>query len=53
MFKEGVTMDLQKMKEILKREYGIESYEELQKAMNEVDGIDIGIFTTELRRQAA
>lgn len=53
MFKEGVTMELREIKEILKRDYGIESYEELRKAMDESAGLDIGIFTTELRRQTS
>ena len=44
-------MDVQKMLEILKRDYGIESKEELIERFESSKGIDIGIFTE--RRQTA
>lgn len=37
-------MDVEKIKSILLKEFGIRSYEELEKAMEEDDGIDIGLF---------
>ena len=42
-------MDVQKMLEILKRDYGIESKEELIERFESSKGINIGIFTE--RRQ--
>lgn len=39
-------MDVNKMKEILKKEYGINSYEEFEEALKKSEGIDIGLFTT-------
>jgi len=51
VFKEGVSMDVQKMLEILKRDYGIESKEELIERFESSKGINIGIFTE--RRQTA
>ena len=44
-------MDVQKMLEILKRDYGIESKEELIERFESSKGINIGIFTE--RRQTA
>ena len=44
-------MDVQKMLEILKRDYGIESKEELIERFESSKGINIGIFTD--RRQTA
>ena len=38
-------MDVQKMLEILKRDYGIESKEELIERFESSKGINIGIFT--------
>jgi hypothetical protein len=38
-------MDAARMKEILKKEYGICSMEELDRAMQESPGINLGIFT--------
>ena len=37
-------MDAEKLKAILKSEYGIGSYEELKKAISSLEGIDIGMF---------
>lgn len=51
VFEEGVSMDVQKMLEILKRDYGIESKEELIERFESSKGINIGIFTE--RRQTA
>ncbi len=38
-------MDATKMKEILRREYGICSEEEFDAAVSKSDGIDLGMFT--------
>ena len=43
---------VEKLKEILKEEYGICSQEELEAAMKNNEGIDIGIFTQELNINA-
>ncbi len=38
-------MSVEQMKEILKKEYGINSYEELNAAIENSTGLNIGIFT--------
>lgn len=38
-------MDIQKMKDLLREKYGINSVEELDKAMAESPGVNLGIFT--------
>lgn len=42
--------DVAKLREILKTEYGISSMEELDKALKESAGLNIGIFTTPLSK---
>lgn len=41
-------MDAAKLKEILKKEYGINSEEEFNDAVEKSSGIDLGIFTMPL-----
>ena len=43
-------MTADKMMEILKREYGVNSREELDTAIKESRGIDIGLFVVSERR---
>ena len=43
---------VERLKEVLKEEYGICSQEELEAAMKDNEGIDIGIFTKELNINA-
>ena len=38
-------MSVEKMKQILLEEYGISSYEQLNEAIENSPGLDIGIFT--------
>lgn len=40
------------MKEILKREYGIRSYDELDAAVSSSTGINLGIFTLPLTERS-
>lgn len=44
-------MDVAAMKELLKREYGICSEKEFYRAVSEMKGVDIGIFTAPLIRK--
>lgn len=39
------------MLEILQKQYGISNEEELDKAMSDFPGVDIGIFTSEIERR--
>lgn len=43
-------MDVAAMKELLKREYGICSEKEFYRAVSEMKGVDIGIFTMPFKR---
>lgn len=40
----------EKMRDILKKDYDIHSISELEKAMKESPGVDIGIFTTSIKK---
>lgn len=44
-------MDAAKMKEILKKEYGITNEEEFKQAVENSAGIDIGLFTMPFERR--
>lgn len=45
-------MDVLRMKAILKEEYGINSKEELEAAMQRFSGLDIGIFVSDIHPEA-
>lgn len=45
-------MDVVRIKEILKTEYGINNNEEFEAAVKRSHGINIGIFTTPLPRRS-
>lgn len=49
--KVGDTMDVSKLKEILKKEYGISNEEEFETAVQKSTGINLGIFTMPLDRR--
>lgn len=38
-------MNVQEMKDVLRRKYGINDIEDLERAIAEAPGVDIGIFT--------
>lgn len=44
-------MTVEAMKDLLKREYGIGSAEELYRTINEYPGVDIGLFAAPLERR--
>lgn len=44
-------MDAAKMKEILKKEYGITNEEEFKEAVEKSAGIDVGLFTMPFERR--
>lgn len=43
----------EKLRKILKQKYGISTDEELLKALDDMQGLDIGIFTAPLENQKA
>lgn len=45
-------MDAAKMKEILKREYGISNEKEFEAAVSKMTGINLGIFTMPLSERS-
>ena len=46
-------MDVKTLRETLKRDYGIESSEQLIEAMKRSKGINISIFTSQVKRDDA
>lgn len=44
-------MTVEQMKELLRKEYGIRSKEELYKEIDKFDGVDIGLFTSPTERR--
>lgn len=45
-------MTVERMKELLKTEYGIESAEELYREMEAYQGVDIGLFAAPIERRS-